>query len=317
MIFIVLYHCICYYGIWNAEIFSSEVRYSNIESWKLVCILALSAFVFISGFLYGKMYSSGKYTDSIKLIKSKVNRIFMPYIIWGLLLVVIFPSIYDLSTLLNGISHLWFLCMMALLFLMVILLKNKILRIPFLLIAIIVSLGCQMIIAKFSLYIPSLFALGTTILYLPVFLWGILCAVSNLSEKLNNWRPVFFYSALALLSFILIPQVIAIIPHGGFIFIPARCLWLIFIYTVLRHKIHLSKTSSSLINLDKNSLGIYIIHHILIWVVILYIPPVIPFMNQHYILAPIILFTIIFIISWLISELMHRHKITRKMLSSK
>lgn len=57
MIFIVLFHCICYYGIWE-NWFPTEVKYGHLSLWFGICSIALTSFVFISGILYGSYLES-------------------------------------------------------------------------------------------------------------------------------------------------------------------------------------------------------------------------------------------------------------------
>lgn len=52
---------------------------------------------------------------------------------------------------------------------------------------------------------------------------------------------------------------------------------------------------------DKYSLSIYIIHHILIWIYLIYVPNSMSCMHEHYIIAPIILFVVIMLLSLVLS----------------
>lgn len=316
MIFIVFYHCLCYYGIWG--IFPEHVEYSNIGIWRSACNLALTTFVFISGYLYGHIYQTGKYSKPYKTFKTKTNRLLIPYLLWGLLLVMIFPAVSDISHLSIGISHLWFLLMMYMLFLLIILLRDKILHVPILIAAIILSYGIDIVATKRLPDGPSFLAWRITLHYLPAFLWGILCIVCKLPKKLTKWRSIIFYLVYAIISICVLATIIKeSLPFGLLYIEPVRYIWLLFTYVILTDKLSSTTTHPLLVRLDKHSMGIYIIHHILIWVVLIYIPPVLPIMNQHYILAPIVLFVGVFIVSWLLSEAMHRHKYTRYLIGSK
>lgn len=64
-------------------------------------------------------------------------------------------------------------------------------------------------------------------------------------------------------------------------------------------------------NLDKNSMGIYIIHHLLIWVAIIYVPIVQDFMIYHTIVGPIFLFLAVFTTSWLLAHTFTNVKYTQ------
>lgn len=60
MIIIIIYHCICYYGIWGAW-FPTDIKYRNMPLWHQLCNIALCTFVFISGLLYSSYLTHYKY----------------------------------------------------------------------------------------------------------------------------------------------------------------------------------------------------------------------------------------------------------------
>lgn len=132
MLIIVLYHCVCYYGIWD-EIFPAALRFDTIEYWRALCNVALNAFVFISGLLYAKLYfTKEKYRDSKAMFRDKVCRLLVPYCIWVCLALLIFPSGHAILDFLSGAQHLWFLLMLMSIFAIIILLKGKALNIKIL-----------------------------------------------------------------------------------------------------------------------------------------------------------------------------------------
>lgn len=49
----------------------------------------------------------GGYSDNVKFVKDKTQRVLVPYAIVGLFLCLLQDR--DISQMLNGISHLWFL----------------------------------------------------------------------------------------------------------------------------------------------------------------------------------------------------------------
>lgn len=130
MIFIVLYHCVCFYGIWHIQ---DSVKYDNIEYWRSACYFALNAFVFISGLLYAKLYSAKeKYRNRKGLLKDKVNRLLFPYFFWSMVALLLFPSTEPLKVLICGSHHLWFLLMLMGVFLMISIMGDKVLSVKIL-----------------------------------------------------------------------------------------------------------------------------------------------------------------------------------------
>ncbi len=315
MIYIVIYHSLCYYGVWSGDM-GADFRYPYL--WQIIYLsrFSLIAFVFISGFLYAKIYQTGRYSDTGTVIKKKLNRILLPYLGWGLLLVMIFPDIYSLWDLSYGISHLWFLSVLVILFAFIILLRQYVLNKYIIGLLLVLSI-IESYNYIFYYRIPPYFTLRETIIYLPAFLWGILCVSCQLPEKINRWHKAVFYPVLIFLTlFTALNFYYDHLPYNKYYFKIVQYLLLLFGYTFLKYKIHFESVHPALNHLDTHSLGIYIIHHIIIWAVILYIPPVKPFMNHHYILAPIILFTVVFFLSWGLSALMHRNRFLRAMLGA-
>lgn len=106
-------------------------QFNNIESsfWsklaRLLDSIDLSMFVYISGFLYGYLLLfKGKYLDRNIFILNKTRRLIIPYIVWGVFMVCIQPSIHSWDLIIVGISHLWFLLMLFVLFCAVTLLMS-------------------------------------------------------------------------------------------------------------------------------------------------------------------------------------------------
>lgn len=118
MIIIVVYHCVCYYGVWSG-IFLNRVTYGGMLYWRGLCNVALNAFVFISGVLYAKAYLKGKYCSRRKFLGNKIQRLLVPYALWSIIAVSFFPSENITMQLLTGIQHLWFLLMLMMIFIIV------------------------------------------------------------------------------------------------------------------------------------------------------------------------------------------------------
>ena len=161
MIFIVLYHCVCFYGIWHIQ---DSVKYENIEYWRSACYFALNAFVFISGLLYAKLYSAKeKYRNRKGLLKDKVNRLLFPYFFWSIVAILLFPSTEPIKMFLCGSHHLWFLLMLMGVFLIISIMGDKVLSDRFL------AGGILLIISTF-------FVVAIAIDQIRLFLWNKLSA---------------------------------------------------------------------------------------------------------------------------------------------
>ena len=77
---------------------------------KMAHILALfhmPVFIMISGFLFSYIQKNGGYASFTTYILKKIKRVLVPYIIWGLFVCFLMKD--NVSNLLQGYSHLWFL----------------------------------------------------------------------------------------------------------------------------------------------------------------------------------------------------------------
>lgn len=316
MIYIVIYHSLCYYGVWKNEL-CSEFTYPYLYIILSLMQLSLMSFVFISGLLYAQIYRTGRYSDTRTLAKKKLSRLLLPYLGWGLILVMLFPTVHSIWELSYGISHLWFLSVLVVLFAFIIMLRKYVLN-PYVIgILFVLSIIESFYHYRITPFIPPYFTLRESIFYLPAFLWGIFCVVFQLPEKINKWPKGVFYPALIfLLLFTGLNIYDETLPLRYYYFRILEYVLLLFIYTFLRYKIRLEGVCPAVDHMSRHSMAIYILHHIIIWVALLYIPPVKPFMDRHYIIAPLILFTVVFLMSWGLSVLMNRNAVLRKLLGS-
>lgn len=317
MLVIVLYHCVCYYGIWG-WLFPNALNFENINYWKELCNVALTAFVFISGLLYARLYlTKEKYRNQKNLMKDKMHRLFYPYIIWVTLAMLLFPSEHILRDIFCGAQHLWFLLMLMSIFLIVIVMGDKLFKLP-------ISIGCftfftllNIAIAKYGEDWINFLAWKTAIRFLPAFLCGILTVRLQISERMMHWPKLlqiltFVASSLLVVFVCYMPS----LPFGRlYVNIPIYC-FLICLYALLSaRQIRVGKRIID--NLDKNSMGIYIIHHLLIWGALIYIPGLTILMDYHYILSPFTLFLITLTLSWLMTAVLNKNSYTKFLFNTK
>lgn len=306
MLIIVFYHCVCYYGIWDAK-FPEALRFDTIEYWRALCNVALNAFVFISGLLYAKLYfAKEKYRDSKAMFRDKVRRLLVPYCIWVCLALLIFPSEHTILDFLSGAQHLWFLLMLMSIFAAIIALGGKALNIKTLIGGVIAFSALNIVIAKYGDSWPNIAAWKTAVKYMPAFIIGMLTVRLRIAERMSGWPKwtivvTFCITALLVAFMGYMPS----LPFGLlYVTIPTYC-FLICLY-VLLSAYPMRFGTSTFNSLDKQSMGIYIIHHLLIWGILLYIPGAVVLMNAYPVLAPILLFGIVFFVAWVASELLHK-----------
>ena len=152
-------------------------------------IIDLPMFVFISGFLFGHLFCfKGKYRDKKRFLYGKAKRLLLPYFIWGLLPIVITPSLFTWQGLLTGSGHLWFLLMLYGVFVIIapltsfLLLRNSNMWAP---IFIIISSNiCDIVFVRVVFINSSLFSMQScyTILYALLHYWDVFCQISTLEK---------------------------------------------------------------------------------------------------------------------------------------
>ena len=69
-------------------------------------------------------------------------------------------------------------------------------------------------------------------------------------------------------------------------------------------------------SLDRHSMGIYIVHHIVIWFILVYSIDGVEFMKEHYIIAPVLLFFVVFSLSWVLTSLINSNDYTSKLFNT-
>lgn len=151
--------------------------------------------------------------------------------------------------------------------------------------------------------------------YLPAFLVGCILAQGRLDDKLLSLLPIAFWSIMLLASLLTILFVVSKeLPLGSIYRKYPTYIVLVFLYSALR-RIEFN-LSIYLINLDRCSMGIYIVHHLLIWAFLFYCPQSQRLMNEHYILAPIIMLVTVFLASWGITYMVLKNKYIAKIIGT-
>lgn len=303
MIAIVLGHCLCYnIGTWSNR-FGQPVVYGELTRALIgvVFMLALNAFVFISGLLYYRISLTHKYDDTKKFIKNKILRLLLPYLFWGLLLCLIFYGKETLSSILYGISHLWFLLMLFDVFIFVTLTRRLWFRLSMTgYIATIVLLPFAYGFLVQRHLCPEIGGILQEFAYLPLFLAGMMTERFGLGKRLVDRKGMAIVCAVLTVVAIIAIALLSV-PAS---WLPQKLLsimFLIFIVNILAcctgGGIQNDRARHILLFLDHYSLAIYIIHHILIHASLYYIPGFKAAMTDHYIVCPSVLFISVFFAS--------------------
>lgn len=287
MMMVVLYHCLCYYtSVWNYDDAVTIDAY-----YCLACFLNhidMPMFVFISGFLYACKLNRGGYCDTSKFIKSKIKRLLAPFIFWAIVVCLLISEKTFGEFIIYGASHLWFLGMLFIMFLIFHLSKNlwmnfsrKMENLAFIVL---------LLLSIALLRVPSNpgFIVYQTISYMYVFYAGIvICKRETLltdTQSCKNMLP-------GLLTLLILSCID--IPGGRYIMKPISLWAVVCIFMYVR--VLPFKENAILKTLDSCSMGIYLIHHVMIQFVLEYAAAR-NYMNEH-LWLPFVAFPLIFVLS--------------------
>lgn len=304
MMIVIIYHCLCYYGVWADSPITNPIY---VGLCKFMNSIDMPVFFIISGFLYAdKLLNTEKYNNSTDFFKKKIKRLLIPYLFWGIVINILFINRYHFISMLDGISHLWFLLTLLVVFIIVHLMREKwiVMKISSLCILIFILL----FITPLRILIPFDFLTIKQILqYLPYFFIGIIfsrskTSMETLSDK-NHKLLIFSLLCGVSLSIFLCfytSNIHLINTISKYIIIPFLSIIIISSSWILCKRINF-KDADIIRSLDKNSMGIYIIHHILI-IAAISNTQLSVIIGAHYIISPILLFLIGTLASWKISS---------------
>lgn len=304
MLMIVLFHCMFFNtGEWS--VYPCTIPNEMTKSVASIIVsIALPLFFFISGFLFAYIYKyKNGYRDWKLFTWNKLKRLILPTFSWTIVYLIIFPFRYTVWEYLSGIRHLWFLPTLFVIFIIVrvcipfLLAKRK----PFkdvllLLVLFIISNAVHIpywsqFIGKFSYYI-SFFVGGVMFCKYWFALRNktieVVCILVLIGLHIINTAYLFFFSQLVMDTVVLI----------------AICCLTFDLLSVV--KIDSSMATHFLSNLDKNSLGIYLVHQVLIMALYQFTQFEESWLTYHPYIGPIMLFAVVFPLSWAFSDAKRR-----------
>ena len=298
LLLVVVGHGLCTYSpIWETHVTPIDnPLWRNVVG--LIYQIHMPVFSMISGYLYFYIRKKGGYDSPQVFFLKKLKRLMIPLLVFGL-----FECIFDLNgdfkSLLVGPLHLWYLYFLIKCFIVTYLYDKWLLKTPWLILPLIMVLKVE------SILFPS-FCGDEHFYYLyPFFLIGMWIQGLECLESFKNalYRQRI-YSCL-LLAFVLFLLSFFYKHYLGLIsFLFNIILFLSFYVTCF------PIVPDWLKNLDRCSMGIYLIHHPIIWNFVdndwgrdL--------LNRHSVIAPTLLITLTFSFSWLVSILLLKTRFLR------
>lgn len=308
MTMIIAYHSLLFYtGAWWH--FHGIVVPIWVKCARFLDSLDLSMFVFISGYLFGYLYKYGnKYRDKRAFISGKVRKLLIPYFVWGVIMVLIQPSLHSWDQLFTGISHLWFLLMLfgVFCFAYILITISKSESVKWFLLVIV-----TIYIVWLSSYLFSkhhhLLCIESSLSYFLPFCVGYFVACKNIWNKSN--RMLISFSSMALV--LLFVYVFFIPAYDDIIddfLIRVLSYFSIIGILIMLNKLALSAfLNSAIAQIDNLSMGIYIFNQIVINYMLL-IPEVNCWLVINYRIGPFVLFLVSFIVPFVLSALFNKTK---------
>lgn len=299
---IVLCHCFGYYGTWPS-MYPDAICLKTGPFFNYICQFALVVFVVISGFLYAELFiDKGKYSNTLSFVLNKFRRLIVPYLIWSIVSILCMLEPDPILRILTGCHHLWFLLMLFGCFILIRLIdKKRLSNIKLCVGRVIFTILLYPILYHTFDGLINVFCWRSILEYMPCFLSGIL--MYNVFKNDNLSIPYIYIYIFACTFFSILIYSVDIPFSSFYKFVPFILIVSFIIFILRKENIILPKW---LLNFEKNSLGIYIIHHILIHIVLLYVPFTQLLMNQHYIIAPISLLFFVIVTSWFLSDIIRR-----------
>jgi len=310
MLMVVLFHCLCYYTPtfgnfgWNAPQIPAYIYLSQIMD-----ALDMPIFVYVSGYLFSSFYFRyDKYKDTRCFLKGKVKRLLIPYLFFGLAVFFMESGRYSYKSFIAGISHLWFLLMLFGIFVIFIFIKDYIRKSTMTQDVLLVTLLFA------SYYLFSFFPLSSyyftwpkqVFRFLPCFMISFIVVKYSIDEKLQIYYKYIW--SLLLLSLILFFPSLFLYKSLSIVI---RLLGIIIAICIcLLSKYYISSSSRFIQSIDDSSMGIYLIHHLILGVLLSF-DCFRDVLNVHSTIAPFLVFVILLLSSFFITEALKSNKFTK------
>lgn len=316
MFMIIALHCICFYtGKWNADEAVRLYCYDVISD--ILHGIALPLFTCISGFLYAMLKEKGRYNTYKLFIYNKIKRLVVPLIFWSFFCVLVIPEIHFRLSYLLGYNHLWYLLMLFWLFVIAPLLfrvasKNLIFSVCCSVLFMLMSF----LFTKYPLmYLPL--ELDKAGKYMCVFFVGMIISVYREDLVHINNTILLFIGLICFVAFVV--ESFFWRDIESYLLLLASQFSRILISTILCFAVIVLfmkfdfKSNVYIGFFSELSMGIYIIHHIIIEL-LLHIDGIKLFMINNVVMGPIVMMIVVLFISTIISYVLKQNQLLSKLI---
>ena len=239
----------------------------------------------------------GGYADQRQFLIGKAQRVLVPYLTVGLLLIAIGQA-RPVGFISGCCSHLWFLMTIFECYAVGKLIDFVLWERPRTKMIALLVVGIGWVFGYFSPVVLG----GQFLHYFFFYLGGMLLASADM-ERLRRWRSLFVVAATASLT------ILVLVCNHHLPVSPCSMMLVCFAILAFRTS-HFSDVPKWVKSLDACSMGIYIVHHIVIQAVnrtdLLH-----PLLQTHYYVYPTVQFVLVLLFSWGFVWVLRRYRWTR------
>ena len=306
---IVIWHTYCSYICWGIAESPANSFYSSFFT-RIFPDANMPLFTFIAGYLFCYLLrEKGKYQNFKEFLQNKTHRLLIPFLVLGSIINLCEYGKDIVDVLYGTPNHLWY-CLMLFYVFIVCWLANKYLS---------WKGGAFMALVSFLVVVYGRSALSIQFplgLYLPLFYYGFFYAGFLFREKFES---KILNSKLAI-SLIICGYIASYILYNRHMVLPLALTQIILLFAAAKWFCNLhfySKKENLQKTIDvfsKYSFGIYILHQWIIWNLtrephlLSYVKPL---LEQHYISAPIVMSTSIFLLCFALTHILCKTKAGR------
>lgn len=287
----------------------TQLVYHSIYYFVNQCVLmniAMPIFIFISGFLFYRQISSGRYKSFREVLQKKTLHILVPYFVFGLAMMATTDNFHPLKLLNGNYWHLWFLPMIYWCFILGFatyrLWKRG-------LAGRLTILAIFFITASFDQFLPNILGIQYITNHFCWFIFG--GTISTYKVQTINIIKRYWLVIPFLLTYLVI-TIFQPVPYGetSWYLVLSQISIIIFIwYTINKicENSHMSKLLLPLVHLSEYSYGIYIFHN---WIAIYLISSTaqrffhLTDFTGHTILFPLCFFICTLVLSFIVSKVL-------------
>ena len=312
MVTVVLHHTLCFYGAW----FPYDDSQTCLNFTLALKEISMPMFIALAGFIYSYLkVNHGKYNNTGTFVLGKAKRLLLPYLLWSaVLLTPLNLAEAKPINVLYGTWHLWFLLVLFLEFMFfhfTFRFWSKTSKVADCAIFAMLFVASHLIIKFVNSHGIDIrcFCLYLFIRYIPFCYLGMVLGKSrfNIKSVVIPAIAVLAGSAAVVVIWLFCGDAkgAATINHllTAMVIIAA-----IPVADSFCKRFPSIASSKIIADLDKSSMGIYILHHILI-LDFVSLPVGAGFMNEHVILAPAVVFVVSLLLSWAITHAILRTRL--------